>query len=94
MSDGLTIWKYALKPFGDTTLDIPAGPEFLSVQFQNGVPTLWVLVDTRRPALPYTINRYGTGWDVPDATGLRKHISTVFEGQFVWHFFVEGVLGQ
>lgn len=89
----MTIWKYPLDspPFADSwELDIPAGAQFLSVQTQNGTPTLWALVDTSKSPLRYTITRYGTGWEIPDATGSHEHISTVIRGDFVWHFFVDG----
>jgi hypothetical protein len=74
----MTIWKYQLGRRSVCQFSIPAGAQFLGVQIQDGVPTTWAIFDPR-----------GTGHDVPAFDGELKHIGTVIDGQFVWHYFAE-----
>ena len=61
----------------------------LTVQLQNGIPTLWAVVD---PNPQYsellTIITLGTGWQ-DDGLGSYEYISTVQDKEgYVWHYFM------
>ena len=78
-----TIYKYTLDSH-DCTLQLPKGAEFLTVQLQNGIPTLWALVNPMTVTEERHICIVGTGWDVEDN---MKYITTYMDGYFVWHVF-------
>lgn len=85
------IWKYPMPVenfLGDDnsiTLSIPEEFQFLTVQVQDGVPTLWVEVDPESPKVEVKIAIVGTGGKVPDPSTL--YVGTVQLGGFVWHFY-------
>ena len=85
----MTIWKYQLGRRPVCQFTIPAGAQFLGVQLQDGVATTWALVDPRSRKVEYRIRMFGTGQDIPAFDGELKHIGTVIDGQFVWHYFAE-----
>jgi hypothetical protein len=89
-----SVWKYELDNLGRPThLAVPALAELLDVQQQKGQWVVWALVDPHAPLHEITIERFGTGFDIPDTlrpSERRDHISTVQEGPFVWHFFRRG----
>ena len=78
-----TIYKYPLNSH-DCTLQLPKGAEILTVQLQNGIPTLWALVNPTTVTEERHICIVGTGWDVEDT---MKYITTYMDGYFVWHAF-------
>jgi len=78
-----TIYKYTLDS-QDCTLQLPKGAELLTVQLQNGIPTLWALVNPMTVTEERHICIVGTGWDVEDN---MKYITTYMDGYFVWHAF-------
>jgi hypothetical protein len=78
-----TIYKYTLDSH-DCTLQLPKGAEILMVQLQNGIPTLWALVNPMTVTEERHICIVGTGWDVEDT---MKYITTYMDGYFVWHAF-------
>lgn len=84
----LTVWKYELQP-GETYLEIPAGSTNLSVQTQNGIPCLWVLVDTNRKTEPKVYEIYGTGHEIKNPFRLRKYVGTflIDNDSLVFHVF-------
>lgn len=87
-----TIWKFPLTLDGVQTIEMPACPEFLTVQSQD-IPNLarraqhvlWAVVDPSMPRVPVEIAIYGTGVDIPDNPG--RYIATVQTGPYVWHYF-------
>ena len=78
-----TIYKYTLDSH-DCTLQLPKESELLTVQLQNGIPTLWALVNPMTVTEERHICIVGTGWDVEDN---MKYITTYMDGYFVWHVF-------
>ena len=78
-----TIYKYTLDS-QDCTLHLPKGAEILTVQLQNGIPTLWALVNPMTVTEERHICIVGTVWDVEDT---MKYITTYMDGYFVWHVF-------
>lgn len=80
-----TIWKYELWP-GKEELQIPKGGEVLCVKMQNGVPCLWVLVESEREVEEIRVSIYGTGFEVKENPG--KYAGTFITEGFVFHVFV------
>lgn len=83
----ITVWKFALKVEANQIIKIPCGFTSLSIQLQNGVPTLWALVNTETPTVEKTIKMYGTNHPIEDPT--VDYISTVqLPNGLVFHFFM------
>ena len=61
--------------------------EVLAVQYQDGLPTLWAIVDPDDKAETAEIMSFGTGWELPN--GAEKYLGSVqdYEG-YVWHYFI------
>lgn len=81
----LCIWKWQLKMAQQQDLGMPVGAQLLSLQLQDGNPTLWFLCD---PDAPIELRRfaiYGTGQVVPDTP--REFLDTFQTGATVWHVF-------
>ncbi len=79
-----TVYKYRLTGKYTTTLQLPKQAQILSVQMQEGVPTLWALVDPTEELIPRYFSIVGTGWEIEEEV---THIGTFMEGAFVWHVF-------
>jgi hypothetical protein len=81
------VWKQPLTP-AHTPQDIklPGGARILHVDKQEGVLTLWFLVD---PDTPDRVTRrfqiYGTG--NPVVPNTATYLGTVQHGWYVWHLF-------
>ena len=81
------IYKYSL-PYDGHTITIPYDViRFLEIHTQNGIPTIWVIVDPEAEATISTeIIAIGTGWELPD--GLGDYLGTAEdEFGYVWHYF-------
>ena len=76
------IYKYQLPAVG--ALQLPLGAQILTIQLQNGSPTLWALVEPDNTLVDRTISIVGTGWEVEDN---MEYICTYMDGPFVWHAF-------
>ena len=66
--------------------------EVLHIAAQDGVPTLWAIVDPDRPRDGYTeIVAWGTGWPLPDDVYQEcDYWGTCEDGYgYVWHYFAE-----
>ena len=82
------IFKYKL-PHNGHTITIPYDViRFLEIHTQNGIPTIWVIVEPENEVTnPVEIIAIGTGWELPD--GLGDYLGTAEdEFGFVWHYFV------
>ena len=78
------IHKFPLKFMWQQYVDLPVGYKILTIQMQEGVPTLWAEVNTKAgPCNPATIEMVGTGEEPP----VGPYIATVQEGKYVWHFY-------
>jgi hypothetical protein len=94
-----TIWKFPLKlqPTGPNLVDIPLprGSRPLSIQYQDNIPVVWVLLDpiTAGEIVDYRFRMVGTGWEMIGAGwDAMTYLATVQHGPFVWHwFYQEGV---
>ncbi len=88
----MTIWKFSLQ-IGDTVLNLRDGYRILSLQMQNDVPTIWVLLDPDRPMTATKIICRGTGHHFNEREMGEYIGSVVTQGDaFVWHSFNLGEL--
>lgn len=90
----MKVYKYTLIPewladgevLAPVELELPEGATVLRVGMQNGMLSMWALVD---PFNETMVTRQfvvvGTGWDVPDS--VIGHIGTVDDPPYVWHVF-------
>lgn len=78
------IYKYQFTISPHVVIEMPDKAKILSVQVQDGIPTIWASVDT----LQFNVNRkfyiYGTGETV-HYPKERFHIATIQLNGFVWH---------
>ena len=85
-----TIWKYTL-PRDDATIRIDEYiVEVLHIAAQDGIPTLWAIVDPDLPREGYTeVVAWGTGWPLPDDVYQEcDYWGTCGDGcGYVWHYF-------
>ena len=86
------IYKYKLAWQPTQVVHLPL-KHVLTIQLQEGTPSLWALVDTDAPEIPLTIHVSGT--DARDGCDYErlKYISTVQYGAFVLHWFYENPPG-
>lgn len=87
-----SIYKYPLKTEDVVRIKMPAGAEILTVQVQNGLPTLWALVNPDAPLYERIIEIFGTGNPVgigDDSGSSRIYIGSyqLYNGSFVGHVF-------
>lgn len=86
------IYKYQLETTDEQVIELPQCYQILSVQVQNGVPCMWVLVDPENVADKAKIRIYGTGY--PFDLQAWKFIDTyqLNGGQLVFHVFEDGTI--
>lgn len=58
------VWKYDLEP--EMTIKMPAGAKILSIDEQNNMPCMWVLVNPEAKKVKRHFRFYGTGRTIPD----------------------------
>lgn len=82
------IWKFPFPVQDDITIEMPAFAEILHVDVQNGVPTLWAIVDPQHVNDKRTFHLYGTGHEMHIDTN-EKHIGSflMYDGSLVFHLF-------
>ena len=81
------IWKYTIPIEDYHLIKMPFRTEILSFQLQNGVPTIWVLVDPTRELVSRRFRLAGTGHDIVE--GGLKYIGTIkmaYDKQ-IYHLF-------
>lgn len=83
-----TIYKYTVEIEDDQVIEIPKGGVILSVQMQDGLPRIWVQVDTGNLVEDRYFAVFGTGQPIAD------NIHYVYIGTFqmqagalVFHLF-------
>ena len=85
-----TIWKFELETTANQTIEMPVNSEILSVQTQNEIPCIWVLVDPTKTKEKRFIEVFATGIEVHDGIGVsRNYLGTyqLHRGFFVFHVF-------
>ncbi len=78
------IWKYKLDGVVND-IQIPMEAKVLTVQVQNEVPHIWVLVSPENEVETRKFMVVGTGHPFDDTS--MKYIGTFQDGPFVWHLF-------
>ena len=85
-----TIWKYRLPRDGATIQIHEYIVEVLHIAAQDGIPTLWAIVDPDRPRDGYTeVVAWGTGWPLPDDVYQETDYWGSCEDGcgYIWHYF-------
>lgn len=89
-----SIYKYELNGGGSQQLLLPIGSTILDIQYQNNRLMLWAEVPTLESVdkSPLIIHKVGTGHPLPSHFLTKTvYIKTLqqFDGEFVWHFYLE-----
>ena len=82
------IWKFGIIP-SQKTIEMPKGAKVLSVQMQNDIPCIWVLVDPKADKTKRTFEIFGTGHDI-ECDGISREFIGTFQmhsGSLVFHLF-------
>jgi hypothetical protein len=81
-----TVWKFPFEVADQVVLRMPEGAEVLDVQAQDGVPTLWAVVDVDAPLVERRFELRGTGHPLGD---IGPYVGTfqLLGGGFVGHLF-------
>ena len=89
-----TIHKYPLEIERQFTIQIPSNSQPLHVEEQNGIPTIWCLIDPHMPIIESIFYCLATGETFPshfsDTSGVIRHafIGTVLMSNGdVWHYW-------
>ena len=85
-----TIWKFELKIMDEQLIHMPKGADLLSVQTQNGIPCMWVLVDPNNDTEDRYFEVFGTGHKVHCDMGVEREYVGTFQmhnGGLVFHLF-------
>ena len=81
----MQVWKFPLRPgTGSQQVRIPRGAQLLSIQLQDGMPTLWALCDEDAPLVERQLWAYGTGDAMVKAWPF---VATLQIGTAVLHYF-------
>lgn len=82
----MKIFKFPLDVCEDQCIRVPADAQVVSLQTQNGVPCLWVLLDPKADKERRVFYTVGTGHDVPENAGA--FVGTYqYTGGLVFHVF-------
>ncbi len=86
--DKLVIYKYRLPAEQAAEIEIPSGAHILSLQMQEGVPTIWARVNPNAAPVKRIIYVLPTG--LPhDPFDDQYYLGTLqFTGGMVLHFFI------
>lgn len=84
----MKIWKFELTKERTQLVKMPLKSEIMDIQMQNNKLVMWALVDQTTDEIEVKINMYGTGWETRENTSKDEYLSTVQDGKFVWHFFM------
>ena len=81
----MIIYKYPVPITDEFSLTMPRDAKILTLQLQQGMATMWALVDLSHAPETRRFRIFGTG--VPlDCVGL-VYIGTFQANAFVWHLF-------
>lgn len=61
--------------------------KILKVDYQNGLPMMWAIVETDDTSVESKIMSFGTGWELPN--GVEEYVGSLQDlGEYVWHYFI------
>lgn len=75
------IWKYRF----NSEIKMPLDARVLTIQKQDGEPTIWALVNPNNELEVRNFTIVGTGNSFDDTN--HKYIGTFQDSPFVWHLF-------
>ena len=78
------IYKYRLADGKVITARIE---KFLHLDYRNGIPTVWAIMNDSFPEITYQIVVQGTGGDMPNDLDESTYLGTLQNGFYVWHYF-------
>jgi len=82
------IWKYSLGPTPNHTLSMPKGAEVIQADIQHGEFFIWAIIpDTEAEKENRFFLIAATGGPEDSRTTKESHISTIMDGDYVWHVF-------
>lgn len=82
-----TIYKYEIPIDDEFEIETHANSHPLSVQMQNGVPMIWLMVDTDSPLSKQTFYLVGTGNPITHDVSRMLFVGTIQMWPMVWHVF-------
>lgn len=84
----MKIYKYSLDITDEQVLQIPKSAKFCSLQVQNNVPCIWLMVDETEEDGLFKIITYGTGHKLGNLDNYA-FLGTyqLFNGSLVYHIF-------
>ena len=89
------IWKYSIAtPINEFSIEMPKDSKVLTLQLQNGIPQMWVLVNVKNIEQKCVLKKfcmYGTGIKFKNNT--LTYIGTYQLGSYVFHLFEEVSIG-
>lgn len=83
----VTIHKYQFSIADEVSIKMPERAKILSVQVQDGKPTIWAMVETDWKREIRTFKVFGTGYQLNGLAFFYTHIATIQLDGFVWHIF-------
>ena len=89
----MKIWKFELKKERTQLVKMPLNSEIMDIQFQNDNLVMWALVDPESEQIEVKINMYGTGLEIHNNTIKDEYLTTIQDGELVWHFFMNYEVG-
>jgi hypothetical protein len=82
------IYKYELQIKSQQVIEIPRQSKFLTLQLQDGVPCVWLEVNTNNTNTTQRVFKmHGTGHEF--VNNLDVYLGTVLINGFVWHYYEE-----
>ena len=84
-----TIWKYKIPLEDKFSLELPKDAVILTVQIQQGVPQLWVMVNTENEVEKRYFWLQGTGQEIYETDRVMKYINTfqLYGSALILHLF-------
>ena len=82
----MKIYKYVLGRLPTQLVRMPINAKIMDIQMQADNPTMWAMGAPDSEMIDVRIDMYATGESLLDSDS--KHIATVQDGDFVWHFFI------
>jgi len=82
-----SVWKFPLEITDVNVVIMPKGAKVLTVQMQNGTPTIWALVDIGVESVERRFKLHGTGHNFNDYGDYATYVGTFQDGPFVGHLF-------
>lgn len=88
----MTVWKFPLETTEEQFITVPLINKPLCVQVQNGMPCIWMAVDSKWKCAKVRVRTFGTGHE--DITPDMDYVGTyqLHGGDLVFHVFLTGVI--